>query len=85
MSKTELEDIYEQIKLLKFKEEKKERKGRPIGTKVDPNKPTVKGSMGLTKPIVFKNVPSKKEPAFKVSIKPNKPKTDTEFDFTDED
>lgn len=85
MNKTEVEDIYQQIKAWKLQQEKKERKGRPIGTKVDPEKPTVKGSMGLSKPLPTLKPIVKKEPLFKVSVKPTKAKTETEFDFTDED
>ena len=83
LSKTEIDDLYEQLKARRLQQEKTERRGRPIGSKIDPAKPTLKGSMGLLKPPV-KPV-AVKEPKFKVSVKPSKPKTDTEIDFTDED
>lgn len=85
LNKTELDDIYEQIKVLRSKQDKTiERRGRPIGISKSDDKPTVKGLLKPASKLSLKPV-VKKEPAFKVSVKTSKPKTDTEFDFTDED
>lgn len=77
LSKTEIDDLYHQLKQLREKKENViQRRGRPVGHTRDPEKPKIKE---LMKP------PPKTKPQFNIKIKEQKPVTDTEYEITELD
>lgn len=78
LSKSELDDIYSQIKLLRDKRDAiidRRLRGRPEGVKGDPAKPKIKED--LKKSGAFKS-------KFNISVQPSKTSTDTEYDLNED-
>ena len=79
LSKTELDDIFAQLKILREKRESiadRKGKGRPEGVKGDPARPKLKEELKKS------GVPKSK---FNVTLKPSAKVSDTEFDFGEDD
>ena len=77
LSKTELDDIFSQLKLLREKRDNiMERRGRPIGVKGDPTRPKVKEELKKS------GAPKSR---FNVSVKAPPKVSDTEYVLSDED
>lgn len=77
LSKSEIDDIYDQIKALRLKRDAivdRRSSGRPIGTMGDKDRPKFKEEMKITK----------KQP-FNVKVTPSKKQDDTEYEITDAD
>lgn len=79
LSKSELDDIFSQLKLLREKRDSimdRKLRGRPEGTKGDPARPKVKEE--LKKPATLKS-------KFNVSVKPSAKASETEYNYEDDD
>lgn len=87
LSKTELDDIFSQIKLLREKRDSiinRRLRGRPEGVKGDPNRPKVKEEL---KPKIKEESkkPSTLRSKFNISVQPSSKASGTEYDFEEED
>lgn len=73
LSKSEIEDIYDQIKALRIKKDaivERRSQGRPIGTLVNKERPKYKEEMKMSK-----------KPTYNIKVIPTSPQTDTEYEL----
>lgn len=72
LNRSEIDDIYHQLKAIREKKDAIEKRGRPLGKSPEVNKPTVKGLLK-----------AKDIGKFNLLLKPSKPSVDTDLEFTD--